>query len=99
MFGLQTNNHALEMERLHHACDASGAPDMMWDFLKLLSVKTCFDISSGTSAMIQPFISGRFSDTDAINISLATGYAMDMQGVQTVEHYQTQIIQLYGKLK
>ncbi|EMH7333168.1 hypothetical protein [Serratia bockelmannii] len=99
MFGFQANNHAMVMERLQRGCSASGAPDFMWDFLKALSVKTGFNIRTGTPAMIQPFISGKLSWDDVLSISNATGYILNMKGVSTLDQYKDAISLLYERLK
>lgn len=87
------------MQTIKQKCNFIGAPDDLADLMMVMHEKTAFSLSNGSPALLQPFISGRISAEDKINIFEATGYVFDMKNVLTIDDYKKAISTLLVKLR
>ncbi len=90
--------HATLLESMGQKCIQAGAPAFMKDLMDEISRKTSFSMESGNVALLQPFLSGRISYEDKINISEATGYVLDMKSVTTLDDYVDSLSSLHARI-
>lgn len=93
------NQHAADIEKLRLKCEYAGAPVFMFELMVIMSQKTSFDIRKGSSVLIQPFYSGKFSLEDALQISESTGRIINALHISSVAAYEDELKTLYAKLK
>lgn len=93
------NQHAEDMEKLRLKCEYVGAPIFMHELMVVMSEKTSFDINKGSAALLQPFISGKLSQEDALQISESTGWVINALNISSVSAYENELALLYAKLK
>ncbi|HFK7186587.1 TPA: hypothetical protein ACG0BA_002229 [Serratia odorifera] len=98
-FFSEMKEHAALMQTIKQKCNFIGAPDDLAVLMIVMHEKTSFSLKKGSPALLQPFISGRISAEDKINIYEATGYVLDMQNVLTIDDYKKAISALLVKLR
>lgn len=95
----QLNQHAENIERLHLKCEHVGAPVFMHDLMVTLAEKTSFDIRKGSAALLQPFVSGKITPEDALQISESTGWVINALNISSITTYKNELALLYAKIK